>query len=181
MASVQNGAQNHLIRIIWHGPFKVDDVRSGNNEYANKFGLYQIYGDHIVSGHGTLLYIGRTGSKDEVRTFKTRLEEHYKLWLNYINETSVYLGIISDEDWLPDSDSKNGVTETLKIAETFSIWWHSPPYNSHHLNDFYLGDLTGVHIQNWKNPGRLSLEYSWPWKTPLGLMPKSQNKVTEID
>ena len=49
------------VRIEWEGPFSIEEVlelNDGNKDY----GLYQIYGHHIVYGKDSLLYIGQTGT-----------------------------------------------------------------------------------------------------------------------
>jgi len=54
------------IQIDWQGPFsveevikKMDDEGASPNYDGEDYGLYQIYGTHILCGHNTLLYIGK--------------------------------------------------------------------------------------------------------------------------
>lgn len=55
----------YKIRIEWEGPYSLEEVITkmvdgGKNPDwdGNDYGLYQIYGRHILSGKNTLLYIG---------------------------------------------------------------------------------------------------------------------------
>ena len=41
------------VTIEWEGPFSFDKVRANRDDY----GLYQIYGEHIIFGKDSLLYI----------------------------------------------------------------------------------------------------------------------------
>ena len=74
------------ITINWEGPFTVDEVINNMKdsgkapEYGNDFGLYQIYGTHILCGKDTLLYIGKSTGQ----CFSTRLKQHNRDWI--INE-----------------------------------------------------------------------------------------------
>ena len=46
------------VTIEWEGPFSLDYVIEELNGKDN-YGLYQIYGTHIVYGAGSLLYLER--------------------------------------------------------------------------------------------------------------------------
>jgi GMC oxidoreductase len=72
------------IRIEWEGPYSVEEVINkmvdgGENPDwdGNDYGLYQIYGRHILCGKNTLLYIGIAPEE----TFSQRFREH-KIWLD---------------------------------------------------------------------------------------------------
>ena len=56
------------IRIEWEGPFSVDDVIA-KLDNKDDYGLYQIYGKHIIFGENSLLYIGMTD-----KTFSNKLK-----------------------------------------------------------------------------------------------------------
>ena len=45
------------VRIKWQGSFSIEDVLMLNDE-NDDYGLYQIYGRHIIFGADSLLYIG---------------------------------------------------------------------------------------------------------------------------
>ena len=48
-----------VVKIEWEGPFTIDQVLELNDK-SKDFGLYQIYGRHVIFGVGSLLYIGKT-------------------------------------------------------------------------------------------------------------------------
>lgn len=65
--------------IEWEGPFSAqtiinDFTDAGNHPYyeGNDYGLYQIYGRHILYGSDALLYIGKATK----RSFSVRFAEH---------------------------------------------------------------------------------------------------------
>ena len=65
------------VTIEWEGSFCLDyviDELNGKDDY----GLYQIYGTHIVYGASSLLYIG----KAEGLTFSQRFSQHRSEWLS---------------------------------------------------------------------------------------------------
>ena len=49
----------------------------GLNHEEDDYGLYQVYGRHVVFGSGSLLYVGR--ARDQ--TFGRRLQQHDAEWL----------------------------------------------------------------------------------------------------
>jgi hypothetical protein len=136
--------EHRLVRVSWEGPFSVDEVRQGG--LADMKGLYQVYGQHVVFGPGSLLYVGMT----DRQTYKSRFKQHYDRWLQYESDVHVRLGLVDDE-----------AIGLLASVEALTIWWHSPPYNSKNIW-LYKGDP--LRVQNWKNRGRLHAEYSSHWK-----------------
>ena len=67
----------------WEGPFKPGQVISQLTDAGkppdydgNDYGLYQIYGRHLISGPDALLYIGEATQQ----TFSARLRQHQS-WL----------------------------------------------------------------------------------------------------
>ena len=66
------------LSIEWSGPYSITQVRKEFNrggsppEYNGPdYGLYQIYGRHILGGDGTLLYIGKAIQQ----TFSARISD----------------------------------------------------------------------------------------------------------
>lgn len=57
-----------VVQINWEGPFSIDYLKSLNNNETN-YGVYQIYGNHLVYGKNVLLYIEQANEQ----TFYTRL------------------------------------------------------------------------------------------------------------
>ena len=94
------------VRVEWEGPFCLDYVIEELNR-KDDYGLYQIYGTHIVYGASSLLYIG----KAEGLTFSQRFSQHRSEWLS---------------DW----------REVLRDAEALTIYWHSPAYNSSNIETY---------------------------------------------
>lgn len=125
------------IKIEWDGPFKVNEVIERMNKGGEAplwdgedYGLYQIYGEHTISGKNTLLYIGITTE----RTFSERFKEH-KTWLDKDqNDADVVIRLgrvydpkrhVTDKIWKSD----------VQIAERILIYIYSPNYNSRELTE----------------------------------------------
>ena len=73
---------------------------------------------------------------------------------------SVRLGRLALADYRGD-DNWVEWTQLLSDAEKLTVFWHTPPYNSHHITGYYGRELQ---IQNWGNRGSLLPEYSSHWK-----------------
>ena len=110
------------VRIEWEGPFSIEKVLELDD--SNKdYGLYQIYGHHIVYGQDSLLYIGQTGT-----TFSQRFKSEHLAWLADEEEgIFVHVGRIASEDY--DEQAR-------KDAEALTIYWHSPAYNSSNIETY---------------------------------------------
>lgn len=48
-----------VIQIKWESPFRIDDLNDDEIDY----GIYQIYGNHLVYGENVLLYIGQANEQ----------------------------------------------------------------------------------------------------------------------
>lgn len=123
-----------LLSVKWAGPFaweeviqRFDDGGRSPSYAGPDYGLYQIYGNHILSGPETLLYIGRATQQ----TFSARFLGH-RGWLEKEGPEilKVYLGRIND----PARHSDDGCWATwvrdVEIAECLLIYKYSPNYNS---------------------------------------------------
>ena len=112
--------------IVWEGPFSLDYVIDELHR-EDDFGLYQIYGTHIIlepdGGADHLLYIGMTGPRS---AYSWRFEEHKRDWIWYNLERG---GEISIHIARLPSMSK----EIIELIEALEIYWHSPPYNEKHI------------------------------------------------
>jgi len=70
----------HAIEAEWKGPYsvaaiikKINDGGSLENGFSgNDYGVYQIYGNHILCGKNMLLYIGKVTNQ----TFSERFKQH---------------------------------------------------------------------------------------------------------
>jgi hypothetical protein len=125
----------HIIQINWEGPFSCDCVvnnmnRAGNDcdDYAGPdYGLYQIYGQHILCGEDTLLYVGQA----QDQTFADRIRQHEKEWLRAEQSIKIYLGRLDEligkytqeNDWFR-------WREDIDITESVLIYRYTPHYNS---------------------------------------------------
>ena len=135
----------HSIKIIWEGPFCLDDVIDNLN-CKKDYGLYQIYGTHIIldrKGRADhLLYIGMTGPGS---TFSDRLKSHKANWIWYNlkkkGKISIHIARLS----MPKED--------IEFVEALEIYWHSPLYNGEHINSCPRHEP--VQIVNKGKPGRL--------------------------
>jgi len=152
--------QRQLVRINWDGPFTVEQVKNRDYVEATEHGIYQIYGNHVIFGPNSLLYIG----KAEDQSFSCRIGQHLD-WLINFEGISIYLGTINDEDFAfePEDDRWTEWRQLLRKVESYTIWWHSPPCNSSNINTHSLQNTDTLHVQNWGKIGRLSFEYSFPW------------------
>ena len=142
-SSAVDASEHHRVQVHWSGPFAVDEVIAG--DLAKQRGLYQIYGQHVVFGAGSLLYVGMTDNQ----TFSVRFGQH-EHWLRFESDINVRLGVIKDPEAM----------KLLADVEALTIWWHSPPYNSKSIWQ-YKGQP--LHVQNWGARGRLNAEYTSHW------------------
>ena len=131
------------VRVKWEGPLTVEEVLEMKLGHKD-FGLYQIYGRHIIFGLNSLLYVGST---DE--TFSQRLMSHR--WLAHEESVFIHVGRINKEDY--EADRKQIIEDT----EALTIYWHSPPYNSRNI-DTYNGQ--SLRVVNIGKPGSLDAEFS---------------------
>jgi len=127
------------IEIQWDGPFKPKTVIEKNNDSGRRpyyegrdYGLYQIYGNHILCGTDTLLYIGEATDQ----TFSVRFSQHQKEWLEREKGAQIYLGRIYDPKRHYRKDKWNSWREDVKIAERILIYKYSPHYNNVGISDF---------------------------------------------
>jgi hypothetical protein len=131
--------QRDMLKIIvtWSGPFAASDVvEQFNDEGAPAdydgpdYGLYQIYGRHILSGPGTLLYVGQATEQ----TFSRRFRHHAK-WLAREDDIAIYLGRIHDPRRHTSDDLWRRWVNDVKLAECVLIYKYSPNYNSIAISD----------------------------------------------
>ena len=148
--------QERLVRIDWEGPLTMGEVltRTGPNDY----GIYQVYGHHVVFGSNALVYIGRAREQ----TFGVRLANRFSL----LPDASFRLGRIS-EQFYKDADDWH---DLVADVEALTIWWHSPPYNSKNIKTYRGANLR---IQTWMARGDLLPEYTYEWASdPVAARPE---------
>ena len=109
------------VTIEWEGSFCLDyviDHLNGKDDY----GLYQIYGTHIVYGANSLLYIG----KAEGLTFSQRFSQHRE-WLSEEESVSIRIGRVASEDYASDpqiGQIGGKFSEMLKCLQSIGIHLH---------------------------------------------------------
>jgi hypothetical protein len=120
------------LSIDWEGPVSSTGVISRMidegkaPEYGgHDYGLYQIYGRHILSGPGTLLYIGRATEQ----TFATRFRQHAE-WLRLEEEVQIHVGRLNMPERYRPKDNWGSWTSDVDIVECAMIHKYSPNYNS---------------------------------------------------
>jgi hypothetical protein len=115
----------------WSGPFTRDEViermrHAGTAplyDDGEDYGLYQIYGTHILFGPESLLYVGKATEQ----TFSQRFRQH-RAWLDAEAPVHVYLG----RTYVPgrhDGPASSWAAD-VAMAERVIIYKYSPPYNS---------------------------------------------------
>jgi hypothetical protein len=126
----------HKITIEWEGPFtsahvieKCDDAGDCPRYDGEDYGLYQIYGRHILddpkapSYKPSLLYIGEATDQ----TFASRFRMHKRSWLEHEwkESISIHVGRFNalyrtDREWKAN----------VLLVERILIYTYSPHYNS---------------------------------------------------
>ena len=120
------------LAVSWAGPFQLEEILKRFNDGGTPplydgpdYGLYQIYGKHILGGPDTLLYVGRAIQQ----TFSSRFSTH-RSWLVGEEGIIIYLGRIYDRArHTPENDWAVWIRD-VQIAECLLIYKYSPNYNS---------------------------------------------------
>jgi hypothetical protein len=128
----------YQIKIDWEGPLSIEKVIRFKNdgdshpEYEGEdYGLYQIYGNHIVCGKDTLLYVGEATDQ----TFSSRVSQHFNEWLKNEEKISIYLGKVYDPRKHQKRDNWRSWEADVKLAEKILIYKYSPNYNNRNISD----------------------------------------------
>ncbi len=152
-----------IIHIEWSGPLTLQQVTGCHEE--RDYGVYQIYGGHVVYGSDVLLYIGKAGSQH----FGTRIPQETHWVDNHdADRIRVYLGRIAGE--ITPSDEIRG--RQIDLAERLLIYSHHPAYNAQKNLGALSGDLQNVHVFNWGHHASLLPEVSGArWAGKFGEMP----------
>jgi|SRR5699024_6334487 len=147
-----------VIQIKWEGPFCIEDLISLNN-YETDYGIYQIYGNHLVYGEHVLLYIGQANQQ----SFYKRLTQHAD-WLE--NHFSFYIGRLNGQI----TPSYDKWYEKICVAEQLLINIHAPAYNIANINSVNLDKVGHIHILNIGKYKSLLPEVSgtrWLWEEEM--------------
>ena len=113
------------VSVEWEGSLTIDEVLEMKNRNRD-FGLYQIYGRHIIFGLNSLLYVGKTNE-----TFSQRFRSEHVVWLADEESVFIHVGRINKEDYKEREQVK-----VHKDVEALTIYWHSPPYNSSNIGSY---------------------------------------------
>lgn len=126
------------IEIEWKGPFSLRKVINDFDDYGQAptygkdFGLYQIYGKHILYGEKTLLYVGKTTERTFSRRFKNH--QHWLLEDQDEKDIHIYLGRIYNSKRHSEKDKWKSWKEDVGDAERILIYKYSPNYNGRELS-----------------------------------------------
>lgn len=129
-----------LIQIDWQGPFKLDELNLLTDNFHD-YGIYQIYGKHLVYGKDVLLCIGKT----DQQTIGKRVSQENWWDTNDSKHLKIYVGRLAgvsppeEEIWSKEID----------LAEKLLITVHKPAYNSKSLSVIQDDELQDIHILNW--------------------------------
>lgn len=129
-----------LIQIDWEGPYTLNELNLLTND-SHDYGIYQIYGKHIVYGKDVLLYIG----KADRQTIGKRISQENWWNTNDSNHLKIYAGRIAGEH-TPEEDTWS---KEIDLAEKLLINVHKPAYNSKSLTSIPDFELQDIHILNW--------------------------------
>jgi len=127
----------HEIVIEWEGPLTVDEVIDNKNDEGiepecdgKDYGLYKIYGRHLLYGYDALLYIGK--NTDE--TFSERFRTDHKKWLKDEKDIKVFIGRVDDPKKHTKDDEWESWKRDIDMAESILIYKYSPNYNSYKIS-----------------------------------------------
>ena len=124
------------LSLTWDGPFNPEEVISRFDDGGeppgydgSDYGLYQIYGKHILGDRDALLYLGEATQQ----TFSARFRQH-QVWLdNEWERVRVYLGRMYMRGRHTAKDDWASWRTDLLRAEQVMIYKYSPHYNSTHI------------------------------------------------
>lgn len=147
------------LSIDWAGPHRVETVIEKLDDWGpppryegEDYGLYQIYGRHILGGRDSLLYVGKVTEE----TFSARFREH-DLWIKHEwAGVRVYVGRLYDPERHSRRDKWSCWKADVKLAEQIIIHKYSPHYNSSSISELPdLGGLRKVVLLHHGNRNRL--------------------------
>ena len=119
------------VTVKWDGPLSICEVLE-LDDGDEDFGIYQIYGKHIIFGCGSLLYIGKTD-----QTFSQRFRYEHVGWLKEEEDVRIHVGqIVKVDQTLKRDMLACDLRKIIKDTEALTIKWHSPPYNSDNIGTY---------------------------------------------
>jgi hypothetical protein len=142
-----------IIEIKWIGAYNPTTISSLRS--SEDFGVYQIYGNHNISGPKTLLYIGQANDQ----FFGVRIPQHEWVSLEQL-DCEIYVGKLgSSEQCSPATWTKQ-----VNIVEKLLVDYCQPPFNSQLLQglDNLIDDETLLF--NFGKRFKLPFEVSTMWR-----------------
>ncbi len=159
-----------LMQIDWEGPFTLDELNLLTDD-SHDYGIYQIYGKHLVYGKDVLLYIG----KADQQTIGKRVSQENWWDTNDSKHLKIYAGRIAGER-TPEEDIWS---KEIDLAEKLLINVHKPAYNSKSLTSIPETELQDIHILNWGDHRDLLPEISGlRWTSKLNHIDYNTYKLT---
>jgi hypothetical protein len=129
-----------LIQIDWQGPFTLNELNLLTND-SHDYGIYQIYGKHLVYGKDVLLYIG----KADLQTFGKRVSQENWWNTNDTKHLKIYAGRLAGES----TPKEEFWSKEIDLAERLLISVHKPAYYSKSLSLIRDAEVHNIHILNW--------------------------------
>jgi len=163
----------NIIEIEWEGPLSIDRVIETKHDCGSKgddwggcdYGVYQIYGSHILCGEEALLYIGQVHEQ----VFSERFKEHKKDLLidDDLEKIKIHLGRIDNTPKYPNKyTSKNNWESWRKdvdITEAVLVYKYSPNYNSQLLQEHpNIAPYNEIKLVHKGNRGKIHFEDNAP-------------------
>ena len=147
------------LEIEWSGPHTLEDVIANMTDGGKKpdydgkdYGLYQIYGRHILAGENTLLYVGKAIRQK----FSTRFKQHEKWLKREENVVNIYLGRAYKQKRHTSKNKWKTWEQDLKVAEKMIIYKYSPNYNSSNIcNQPKIDSFRNIILYNKGDKNRL--------------------------
>ena len=156
--------EKYVIEIDWEGSLNIEEVIRSKNSAGSEpawlgsdYGVYQIYGHHILCRDDTLLYIGQAAKE----TFSERFRAHKVDLLKDedLDKIKIYLGRLENSPEYVSRDKWRIWYRDVDIAESILIYKYTPHYNSARLNQYpNLHQYTEIKLVHKGGRGRLEPE-----------------------
>ncbi len=129
------------IHIFWEGPYSLEGLSQLNDE-SQDYGIYQIYGHHLLYGSSVLLYIGQANDQ----TFKKRIKQgHWEYYEPDLENKQIYVGRLAGHKFVTQDEW----AEKIDQAEKLLIYAHAPAYNTSNTCNIPEPYVLNNHIFNW--------------------------------
>jgi len=130
-----------IVHLQWEGPYTWEG--KGKLHKPSDYGIYAIYGCHVLYGVDTLLYIGKASKQ----TFAVRLSQEVGwMWERDFQRMTIYVGRLHGWDGTP---SVAAWEDQIDRVEKLLILAYMPAYNAQKSIDYDDPRLQEFHILNW--------------------------------